>query len=204
MYVNFSRIDPALLEVENQRIKLRDTRSFSQGVMTGVVTASNIISSVTVGGPNNQYGQHRITLAPFAQEMRRDTSVWGALLNFKVIMATTSDLGFSFITRGEGKSAYSTPCKLSFFFILCFFFADFQPVYGAGPSTCSSASTSTQSTPKRSGLGMFSSVRSPAAPRARIGVAAMPVCRNFEDRSACTFRLVSSSLGLHFPLSTRV
>lgn len=119
IYVNCSRVDPALLETDNQRIRLCGTRTFSQALMCGVVTASNIISSVTVGGPNNQYRQHRVTIAPFAQEMRRDTSVWGALLNFKVIMATTSHLGFSFITRGEGKAGYSTPCESFIFFSGC-------------------------------------------------------------------------------------
>lgn len=109
--MNFSRVDPGLLEVDNERIRLVGTSTFCQGIMLGACTDSNIISSVVVGSPNNQYQQHRLTIAPFVQEMRRETSVWGKLLNFSVIMATTSHKGFSFISRGEGKSGYTTPCE---------------------------------------------------------------------------------------------
>lgn len=111
-YANLSRIDPALLEVDPQtRIKLRDSTTFCHCLMSGVVTASAIVSSVEVTGQNGKYLQHRITIAPFPQEMRRDTSVWGQLLDFSVIKATTSQKGFSFVTRGSNQtSKYSSSC----------------------------------------------------------------------------------------------
>lgn len=86
--------------------------------MSGVVTDSQIVSSITVGGMNGKYQQHRITIAPFSQEMRRDTSVWGQLLDFTVVMATTSNLGMSFVTKGDVQSAKYSSCKLQLSFLV--------------------------------------------------------------------------------------
>lgn len=125
VYINFARIDPALLAVDtNDRIRLRNSSTFGHGLMSGVIRASAIISSVIVGGVT-KYGQHRVTIAPFAQEFRRDTSVWGQLLDFTVISATTSHLGFSFVTRGDNQqSSYSKSGKFCLLTSPHFIFSD--------------------------------------------------------------------------------
>lgn len=115
IFVNFSRVDPTLLEADAySRIKFRDSETFCHGLMSGVVSASAIISPFQVTGHLGKYNQHRITLVPFGQEMRRDTSVWGQVLNFTVILATTSKTGFSFVTRGDNQppSKFAAACKL--------------------------------------------------------------------------------------------
>lgn len=113
IYINFSRVDPQLLAVDSgSRIKMKGSETFCQGLMSGVVTSSKIISSVQLTGLKGEYKQHRVTIAPFPQEMRRYSSVWGQLLNFTVVLATTSRIGISFVTRGDNQvSKYSASCE---------------------------------------------------------------------------------------------
>lgn len=104
-YVNFSRMDPSLFELNHRRnIKLRSHIGFCIGLMSGVSTDSHLVSSVQVGPAHSPYKQHRVTIIPFQQEIRRDTSAWGQILGFKVISGTTNSKGFAFVTRGDGKS----------------------------------------------------------------------------------------------------
>lgn len=77
---------------------------FCIGIMSGVCTESHIDASVVVGPARGPYRQHRVTVVPFHQEFRRDTSAWGNILGFTIIPATINSNGFAFVTRGEGKS----------------------------------------------------------------------------------------------------
>lgn len=174
-YVNFARADPALFEVSNTRIKLRRMGPFCIGIMSGVSTDSYIDSSVTVGPARAPYQQHRVTVVPFHQEFRRDTSAWGAILGFNLIPATINANGFAFVTRGEGKSVTfenrehtrsSGSLPLT------------PPVLGSGYGHPVSPST-----PKRpSASSMFSSVTSPQMARPAMS-APVTACLNFESRS---------------------
>lgn len=178
--MNFSRIDPNLLEVDDgSRIKLKGSSVFCQGLMSGVVTACAIISKVTVNGMNGPYGQHRISIAPFPQEMRWDTSCWGQVLDFSVIMGTISTLGFSFVTRGDNQvNKYSTSCEFFFIYLNLILFVKFDVCSKDGPSTSTPASS-----PVKSSSSQFMTVRSPAAPKRKMGATPMAAYRNFDDRS---------------------
>ncbi|KAH9970051.1 hypothetical protein BGW80DRAFT_1254219 [Lactifluus volemus] len=117
-YVNTARVDPSVLCVVGNRLRVAETKSMALCVMTGTVTESFLIDSVETGPPNSPYAVHKVTIAPFEQDFRRDTATWGSLFDFNVIYGTISPSGFGFTTRGEGKgdnwrssSASSSPVK---------------------------------------------------------------------------------------------
>ncbi|KAH9953506.1 hypothetical protein BGW80DRAFT_1259288 [Lactifluus volemus] len=117
-YVNTARVDPSMLCVVSNRLRIAETKSMALCVMTGTVTESYLMSSLEAGPPNSPYAIHKVTIAPFEQDFRRDTSTWGLLFGFVVICGSISPAGFGFTTRGEGKgdswrpsSASSSPVK---------------------------------------------------------------------------------------------
>ena len=71
--------------------------------MTGTLTESYLIESSEAGPHHLPYAIHKVTIAPLEQEMRQDASMWGMLLDFRVITGMMSLAGFIFTTRGEGK-----------------------------------------------------------------------------------------------------
>lgn len=97
-----ARVNPKLLYADSNRIKVIVTKKIAVGIMIGMITESDIISSATMGF-KNPYNVHRVTIAPAQQEFRRDMSVWGKLLGFTTITGPTSKNGISFSTFGEGK-----------------------------------------------------------------------------------------------------
>lgn len=101
--MNTARVDPTLLRVISTRLRIADTKAMALCVMTGTVTESFLIASIEGGPPQSPYAIHKITIAPFEQDFRRDTAVWGVLFDFHVISGMISHAGFSFTTRGEGK-----------------------------------------------------------------------------------------------------
>jgi hypothetical protein len=96
-YVNMARINPDLL-VEGNTIKFTDSNSIAIGIMALVVKESHIRipTNSNVGNPI-----YRLTGLPFAQEWRRDISVWGMKLRFDNcdITGPVSSSGISFQTR---------------------------------------------------------------------------------------------------------
>ncbi|KAH9967620.1 hypothetical protein BGW80DRAFT_1462138 [Lactifluus volemus] len=117
-YVNTARVDPKILSVVNNRLRIADTKSMALCVMTGTVTESYLVGSAEAGPPHSPYAIHKVTIAPFEQDFRRDTALWGLLFDFHVIYGTTSQAGFGFTTRGEGRgdgwrpsSAPASPIK---------------------------------------------------------------------------------------------
>lgn len=102
-YVNTARVDPSLLRVESSRLRVVDTKSLAICIMTGTVTESFLLASAEAGPRHSPYAIHKITVAPFEQDFRRDTSTWGLLFNFRVITGMISSVGFGFASRGEGK-----------------------------------------------------------------------------------------------------
>jgi hypothetical protein len=106
VYVNTARVDPSKLYIDNQRLYLSDKKCLAVGLMTGTVTESFLVASTEAGRRSAQFQVHKLTIAPFEQEWRRDASMWGLLFKFtetSVIYGTNSSQGFSFTTRGEGK-----------------------------------------------------------------------------------------------------
>lgn len=102
-YVNTARVDAKHLYSDNQRLKNLDSKKLTVGIMTGTTTESFLFTGADGGPRHNPWTEHRITIAPFTQDMRRDVSTWGLILNFHVIGGLANSLGFSFTTRAEGK-----------------------------------------------------------------------------------------------------
>lgn len=102
-YINTARIDPSLLYVENSRLRIKEKKCMAICVMSGTLTESYLVDSCDAGPRHTPYSIHKVTIAPFEQEMRRDASVWGMLFDFRVITGMMSPAGFGFATRGEGK-----------------------------------------------------------------------------------------------------
>jgi hypothetical protein len=100
-----------MLCVVGNRLRVAETKSMALCVMTGTVTESFLIDSVETGPPNSPYAVHKVTIAPFEQDFRRDTAAWGSLFDFTVIYGTISPSGFGFTTRGEGKGDNWRSCE---------------------------------------------------------------------------------------------
>ena len=112
-YVNTARVEPALLRVENNRLCVADTRSMAICIMTGTVTESFLVEPAEAGPRHSPYSIHKITIAPFEQEFRRDMSLWGLLFDFQIIAGMISPAGFGFASRGEGKGDTWRTCECS-------------------------------------------------------------------------------------------
>ena len=73
--------------------------------MTGIVTDCSIISEGVTGGPDNEKMVHKISIAPFRQDFRRDTTMWGKILYFDNLSCAVSIEGMSFTTKPKTLSA---------------------------------------------------------------------------------------------------
>jgi hypothetical protein len=98
-FVNTARVDPAVLCTEMSQLRMADTKDVTVGVMLGVTTECLLVAEGMGGPPNSPYPVHKISIVPFAQEMRRDTSVWGKVFGFDVITGAVSSRGISFHTK---------------------------------------------------------------------------------------------------------
>ena len=119
-FVNTSRIDPKILRVDSRMLKMADSNEFAIGIMLGVVTECFLIAEGALG---QHHTVHKISIAPFAQEMRRDTSLWGEVLGFDSIIGSVSEEGLSFSTRAKkmgtssGKYSFASSNLLFTFFL---------------------------------------------------------------------------------------
>lgn len=111
---------PDVFVAELGRLKLRETSStMAVCIMTGIVTDCSIIAEGWTGGPDNEKAVHKISIAPFRQDFRRDTTMWGKILNFDNISCAISTEGVSFTTKPRTLSApvfSSAGMTLSWFF----------------------------------------------------------------------------------------
>ena len=114
-----SRIDPGALSLDSSSstsryIKIAGTRRCAVSIMLGIVSECNIVSPGFAGPPSATYSVRRITIAPFDQEFRRDTSVWGHILKFRSIVGTVGAGGVSFSSHRKTEipqGGNSTPKK---------------------------------------------------------------------------------------------
>jgi hypothetical protein len=100
-YVNTSRADPEWLTVESRMLKIAGTDQVAVCLMLGTTNECALIDVGYSGPPSSAFTVHKISIAPFSQEMRRDSSCWGQLFQFQIITGPVSPLGISFSTRKE-------------------------------------------------------------------------------------------------------
>ena len=111
-FVNPARAAPDVFVAEYGRLKIKEPSSVAVCIMTGIVTDCAIVSEGCTGGPDNEKTVHKISLAPFHQEFRHDTTMWGKILNFNSLSCAISTEGLSFTTKPRTLSApiFSSPC----------------------------------------------------------------------------------------------
>jgi hypothetical protein len=120
MFVNPARVTPEVFVADFGRLKLREPSSVAVCIMTGIVTECTIVSEGWSGGPDNEKAVHKISIAPFRQEFRRDTTMWGRILNFDNISCAISTDGISFTTKPRTLSApIFSPPGVSLFWFFC-------------------------------------------------------------------------------------
>lgn len=98
-FVNTSRVDPKLLCVDRQLLKITGTNNLAVGIMLGIANECFIIKPGMGGSPTSPYPVRKLSLVPFTQSYRRDTSLWGKLFDFRVVSGPVSNTGFSFLSR---------------------------------------------------------------------------------------------------------
>ncbi|KAF8874342.1 hypothetical protein BD779DRAFT_1476552 [Infundibulicybe gibba] len=111
-YINTSRANPSLLGVNARRVIMANSATNMVGIMLGMLTECFLYREHTSGSANKPYITHKVTILPLAQEFRRDTTVWGQVLNFHRIVASVSEDGISFHTRPKilgSESVASSP-----------------------------------------------------------------------------------------------
>ncbi|KAF8872049.1 hypothetical protein BD779DRAFT_1477799 [Infundibulicybe gibba] len=96
-FVNTARVNPDCLGMERRRLVIANTTTPAVCIMVGTVSFCELIQGSYSSG---SYTCHRIGIIPFAQEMRRDTSVWGEKLGgWNNIVGPVESGGFAFHTR---------------------------------------------------------------------------------------------------------
>ena len=104
-----ARIDPRGLMVDSSwMLKIAESRQLVVGVMLGLATECFIVNEFTGGPVSAPYSIQEISIAPFAQEMRRDTSVWGLSFRFHVIPRAVSTSGITFSSRWKSDPMQGT------------------------------------------------------------------------------------------------
>ena len=169
MFVNPARVSPDVFVAEFGRLKLQELSSVAVCIMTGIVTDCAIVSDGYTGGPDNEKTVHKISLAPFRQEFRRDTTMWGKILNFDSLSCAISTEGLSFTTKPRTLSAPVFPSSCMSHLVsvsLRFFYVIYLAV-------------ASQKTPKKGGSRTMSVMLSPA-PACRADNYIMT--RSFEQR----------------------
>jgi hypothetical protein len=126
VFVNPARAAPDVFVAEGGRLKLKEPSSIAVCIMTGIVTDCAIIFEGTTGSPENEKTVHKLSLAPFRQEFRRDTTMWGKILNFDSLSCAISTKGLSFTTKPRTLSAplflsSGTSCFVSVLFCFLMF-----------------------------------------------------------------------------------
>ncbi|KAF8800969.1 hypothetical protein BYT27DRAFT_7245428 [Phlegmacium glaucopus] len=104
-FVNPARASPNVFVADAGRLKLKEPSSVAVCIMTGIVTECAVISDGYTGGPDNEKTVHKVSLAPFRQDFRRDTTMWGKILSFDNLSCAISTEGLSFTTRPRTLSA---------------------------------------------------------------------------------------------------
>jgi hypothetical protein len=97
-FVNTSRVDPSIFRVDSRQLKIASSGQAAVGIMLGLVTECCLVTECSVTA---NFTVHKISIAPFVQEMRRDTSLWGQLFGFVSICGPVSEDGLSFSTRAK-------------------------------------------------------------------------------------------------------
>jgi hypothetical protein len=117
-FVNPARASPDDFVAEAGRLKVKDPSSMAVCIMTGIVTECALIGEGYTGGPENVKTVHKVSLAPFRQEFRRDTTLWGLILGFESVSCGISAEGLSFTTRPKTVTApiFSSSSGMCFFF----------------------------------------------------------------------------------------
>jgi hypothetical protein len=93
-------VNPDVLVVEAGTMKMAGTKSMAVGIMLGVVSECFIAEAVMAGSSLSPYAVHRVSIVPFPQEMRHDTSVWGKVFQFfDMVGPVNNSIGISFSTR---------------------------------------------------------------------------------------------------------
>jgi hypothetical protein len=108
-------VAPDVFEADG-RLKLKEPSSIAMCLMTGIV------SEGFTGGPDNNKIVHKISLAPFCQEFRQDTTMWGKVLKFDNLSCAISTDGISFTTKPKTISApIFSSSSMSLFLFFCSF-----------------------------------------------------------------------------------
>ena len=111
-FVNTCRVNPEVLIVESGVMKIAGTKSTAVGIMLGMVSECFIAEAIMAGPNLSPYPVHRISIIPFPQEMRRDTSVWGKVFQFSEMAGpVNSNTGITFSTRKKWDPSTASPTK---------------------------------------------------------------------------------------------
>jgi hypothetical protein len=98
-FVNPARAPLDVFVEDGGRLKLKGPLSTAVCLMTGIITECCIISEGMSGPPDSVKSVHKVCIAPFRQDFRRDTTAWGKVLGFNTISCAVSDEGIAFTTR---------------------------------------------------------------------------------------------------------
>jgi hypothetical protein len=116
-FVNPARLSPDEFVEEGGRLKLREPSSTAVCLMTGVITECSVIAESLAGAPDNAKAVHKVCIAPFRQDFRRDTTLWGVVLNFYSMSGAVSAEGIAFTTRPKSAFFPSSSCEWSLVFL---------------------------------------------------------------------------------------
>lgn len=117
-FVNTARIDPELLYPDTTKsyYATEGAKEPPIFIMLGCVVASYLAADCM---DFNRMATHGLALAPFAQEIRRDISVWGQILGFRTATGTIDKTtgGLVFMTRPIGWGSNNKSERESAFFL---------------------------------------------------------------------------------------
>ncbi|KAF8877033.1 hypothetical protein BD779DRAFT_1475393 [Infundibulicybe gibba] len=105
-FVNTARVNPDCLGMDRHKLVIANTTTPAVCIMVGTVSFCELIQGSYTSG---SYTCHRIGIIPFAQEMRRDSSVWGMKLGgWNNIVGPVESGGFAFHSRPK---TYTQPVQ---------------------------------------------------------------------------------------------
>jgi hypothetical protein len=116
VFVNMARVDPALF-ASGSPVKFIGKNSFPIGLMA-ISVQESFLRSPGLFGNSTTIPVYKVTGHPFAQEWRRDVSLWCSLLGFDEDMEVAGPvgpLGVTFQTKTPSRSGTASQSSSPFF-----------------------------------------------------------------------------------------
>jgi hypothetical protein len=117
-FVNPACASPEDFVQEGGCLKEKDPSATAVCIMTGVISKCSIVAEGVSGAQESIKAVHKVSILPFHQDFRHDTTFLGIVFQFNAIAGSVSADGIAFTMRPKPLFPVVSSCKLFFVLLL--------------------------------------------------------------------------------------